>query len=178
MKRFLVVAFTLTVLVACQSDDAVTSNDDWYTRLVGTSGAVAVDQFQANGFVSVDSFESGQNGYGTVWYNASTRQCVQMISVNGVVDSALDIQTHPKCGSQGTTASGGQPSVGSEYDLTSFQGARAGQAEMGIRNLGYEAIRTEGLTSYWRNGSTGACARIVTSNGRYSSVTMLSPGDC
>ena len=179
MKEFIVLASTLLVLTACQSDDTVTTNDDWYTRLVGTSGAVAVDQFQNNGFVSVDSFQSGQNGYGTVWYNASTRQCVQMISVDGVVDSALDIQTHPKCGSQSAGGvSYGRPAVGSEYDLTAFQGAKAGQAEMGIQNLGYEAVRTQGLTTYWQNRSTGACARIVTSDGRYSSVTMLSPGDC
>lgn len=75
-----------------------------------------------------------------------------------------------------TTAS--TPSVGSASDLSSFEGAKAGQAEMGIQNLGYELIRTEGLTAYWFNRSTGACAQIVTAEGRYSSVTMLPPGDC
>lgn len=72
----------------------------------------------------------------------------------------------------------GRPSVGNEYDLSSFEGARAGQAEMGLQNLGYKLIRTQGLTAYWFNRSTGACAEIVTSNGRYSSVTMLPSGDC
>ena len=72
----------------------------------------------------------------------------------------------------------GRPAVGNEYDLSSFEGARAGQAEMGLQNLGYELIRTEGLTAYWFNRSTGACAQIVTSNGRYSSVTMLPAEDC
>ena len=72
----------------------------------------------------------------------------------------------------------GQPSVGSSSDLTAFEGARAGQAEMGIQNLGYELIRTEGLTAFWFNRSTGACARITTSDGRYSDVTMLPAGDC
>lgn len=71
-----------------------------------------------------------------------------------------------------------QPAVGSATDLTSFQGARAGQAEMGIRSLGYESIRSEGLTTYWFNRATGACAEIVTSDGRYSSVTMLPAEDC
>jgi hypothetical protein len=73
---------------------------------------------------------------------------------------------------------GGQPAVGSSSDLSSFVGARAGQSEMGIQALGYELIRTEGLTAYWFNRSTGACARIVTSDGRYSSVTMLPAQDC
>ena len=72
----------------------------------------------------------------------------------------------------------GQPSVGSSSDLTAFEGARAGQAEMGIQSLGYELIRTEGLTAFWFNRSTGACARITTSEGRYSGVTMLPSGDC
>lgn len=79
-------------------------------------------------------------------------------------------------GSSSSTA--GRPAVGSASDLSSFQGARAGQAEMGIQNLGYEAVRTEGLTTWWFNRSTGACAKIVTSNGLYSSVAMLPAGDC
>ncbi len=77
----------------------------------------------------------------------------------------------------GSTAPG-TPSVGSSTDLTAFEGARAGQAEMGIQNLGYELIRTQGLTAFWFNRSTGACARITTSDGRYSDVTMLPAEDC
>lgn len=76
------------------------------------------------------------------------------------------------------SGSTGTPSVGSSTDLTAFEGARAGQAEMGIRNLGYELIRSDGLTSYWFNRATGACAAITTSDGRYSNVTMLPAGDC
>lgn len=76
------------------------------------------------------------------------------------------------------TGAVGTPAVGSASDLSSFEGARAGQAEMGIQNLGYQLIRTEGLTAYWFNRSTGACARITTSDGRYSDVTMLPAEDC
>lgn len=68
--------------------------------------------------------------------------------------------------------------VGSSTDLSSFVGAKAGQAEMGIQKLGYEQIRSEGLTSYWFNRATGACAKIVTSEGRYSAIDMLPSGDC
>ena len=74
--------------------------------------------------------------------------------------------------------SAGPPAVGSSSDLRSFQGARAGQAEMGIQSLGYTAVRSEGLTTWWFNRDTGACARITTSDGRYSDVTMLPAGDC
>ena len=78
----------------------------------------------------------------------------------------------------GSTSAPGQPAVGSSSDLSSFVGARAGQAEAGITALGYELIRTQGLTAYWFNRSTGACAEIITDNGRYSAVTMLPAGDC
>ncbi|MGS4947905.1 hypothetical protein ACVDG3_20750 [Meridianimarinicoccus sp. RP-17] len=71
-----------------------------------------------------------------------------------------------------------QPAVGSSTDISSFQGARAGQAENGLQNLGYELARTEGLTAYWSNRDTGACARIVSADGRYESVTMVPSGIC
>ncbi len=76
------------------------------------------------------------------------------------------------------TPSAGQPAVGSASDLSSFEGARAGQAEMGIQSLGYELVRSDGLTNYWFNRDTGACAEITTADGRYSSVSMLPAGDC
>jgi len=76
------------------------------------------------------------------------------------------------------TGTTGTPAVGSAYDLSSFEGARAGDGEMGIRALGYEQIRYTGLTSWWFNRDTGACARITTSQGRYSEVTMLPAEDC
>lgn len=84
----------------------------------------------------------------------------------------------PLAGCVEDTPTVGMPAVGSSSDLSAFQGARAGQAEMGIQSLGYELIRTEGLTAYWFNRSTGACAQIVTADGRYQSVTMLPSGDC
>ncbi len=71
----------------------------------------------------------------------------------------------------------GLTGFGSSSDLSWLEGARAGQAESGIRALGYELIRTEGLTAFWFDRATGDCARIVTSDGRYSSVTMLPAGD-
>ena len=46
------------------------------------------------------------------------------------------------------SGSAGRPSVGSSTDLSAFEGARAGQAEMGIRNLGYELIRSDGLHTH------------------------------
>ena len=77
-----------------------------------------------------------------------------------------------------TSTAPGPLAMDEAADLASFEGARAGQAEMGIQNLGYELVRTEGLTAFWFNRETGACPRITTSQGRYSDVTMLPSGDC
>jgi hypothetical protein len=77
-----------------------------------------------------------------------------------------------------TTTSPGQPAVGSSSDLSAFEGARAGQAEMGIQNLGYEGVRTMGLTAFWLNRVTGACAGFTRWVGRYSNFYMLPAEDC
>lgn len=78
----------------------------------------------------------------------------------------------------GSEAEQGTPSVGSPTDVTDFQGAPAGQAPGGLRALGFESMRTEGLTTYWFNRETGAFARITTSEGVYSEVVMLPAEDC
>ena len=63
-------------------------------------------------------------------------------------------------------------------DLNDFVGARAGQAEGGLRAMGYEPIRSEGLTTYWFNRSSGVCAAITTSEGRYSNINTIPAEDC
>ncbi len=65
--------------------------------LVGARGAGAESDLLARGFRSVDGFASGSDGRGSVWYNSRTRQCLQMIVVNGRVDSLGDIGSHPRC---------------------------------------------------------------------------------
>lgn len=72
-------------------------DDRWFTRLVGAAGDGAESQLGLNDFRRVDSFDSGYDGEGSVWYNADTGQCLQMIVVNDRVDSAKNIQSHPRC---------------------------------------------------------------------------------
>ena len=70
------------------------------------------------------------------------------------------------------------PAPGDISDLANFKGARAGQAEGGLHNLGYTLARTQGLKAYWYNSSRNACAEIVTSQGRYESVTQAALSEC
>ena len=68
-----------------------------YRDLVGSRAASALDEMARRGFQQVDSFQSGYNGSGTVWYHRAANQCVQVITVDGRVDSAVEIQHHPRC---------------------------------------------------------------------------------
>jgi hypothetical protein len=65
--------------------------------LQGARASGALSDLEGRGFRSVDSFQSGSNGAGTVWWNGRTRQCVQVITVDGHIDSVSDIGTHPRC---------------------------------------------------------------------------------
>ena len=62
--------------------------------------------------------------------------------------------------------------------LDNFQGARAGQAEMGIQRLGYEIVRSEGLTNFWYNSQTQQCYSITTAQGRYAQVNPQDKSAC
>ena len=95
-----------------------------------------------------------------------------------IMTGAACVSALAACDESGGSVDAIAPTVGSSSDLSPFEGARAGQAEMGIQSLGFELIRSEGLTSYWFNKDTGACARVTTSEGRYTDVTMLPSGDC
>lgn len=67
-----------------------------FSDLVGARGSSAESGLQDRGFRNVDSFKSGTTPY-TIWYNRSTRQCLQMATANGRADSIVDIHTHPAC---------------------------------------------------------------------------------
>lgn len=49
------------------------------------------------GVPQVDGFESGSSAKGTIWWNARTRQCLQMITSKGRAESIEDIEIHARC---------------------------------------------------------------------------------
>ena len=79
---------------------------------------------------------------------------------------------------EGAAADTDAPQAGNPTDVTAFEGARAGQAEGGLMNLGFEALRSDGLTTFWFNRGSGACAKITTNEGVFSEVVMLPADDC
>jgi len=64
--------------------------------LKGMDSITAIDVMTSRGFTNVDTLTSGETIYG-IYYNAKTGQCVQLANATDRVDSAVDIQTHPKC---------------------------------------------------------------------------------
>ncbi len=69
----------------------------YFEDLQGARAAGALSDLENRGFRSVDNFQSGSNGAGTVWWNGRTRQCLQVITVDGHIEAINDIQTHPRC---------------------------------------------------------------------------------
>lgn len=94
-RRGEVANYTLTIGITGGSSAA--AGQAQTQDLVGTNAIRAFDVMTSRGFTSVDTFESGKDGQGAVWWNAKTRQCAQVISVNGRVDSVTDIRSHPNC---------------------------------------------------------------------------------
>jgi hypothetical protein len=66
--------------------------------LAGVRAAGADNDLRARGFRDVGTVDTGPNSKGAIWWNGRTRQCVQVITVEGRVDSAVDIGQHPRCG--------------------------------------------------------------------------------
>lgn len=73
------------------------SDQSGFSDLVGARAAGVQTDLGNRGFRQVDSFQSGSNGVGSVWWNGRSRQCVQMITADGRADSIIDIGQHPRC---------------------------------------------------------------------------------
>jgi hypothetical protein len=64
--------------------------------LKGMDSIKAFDVMTSRGFNGVDTITTGNTIYG-IYYNPSTKQCIQLTNADNRVVSADDIQTHPKC---------------------------------------------------------------------------------
>jgi hypothetical protein len=74
------------------------------------------------------------------------------------------------------------PAFAQSTGLEDFVGARAGQAENGLRVRGWQFVRAEQgddrSYTYWWNASRRQCVTIATMDGRYSSITPSPSPDC
>lgn len=100
-------------------------------------------------------------------------QIIATICAAGLLSACVEVADQPPI----VLSPAVQP-AGDGSDLAGFVGAKAGQAENGLRVRGYNLVRTEGLTAFWYNPSNRTCARIVTSQGKYSSVTAVPLTNC
>ena len=89
-QKKIVVTFNAAAPAADQGGKAKLSD------LEGMDSIKAIDVITSRGFTSVDSISEGDSLYG-IYYNARTRQCVQLSNARNRVVSADDIHTHPKC---------------------------------------------------------------------------------
>ena len=64
--------------------------------LTGMDAIKAIDAMSARGFKGVDSITEGETLYG-IYYNPSTKQCIQLTNADNKVYAVNDIHVHPKC---------------------------------------------------------------------------------
>jgi hypothetical protein len=94
-RRGEVANYTLTIGVT-GSGSAAAAGPAKYEDLVGTDAIHGFDVMTSRGFTAVDTFPSGNNQV-DIWWNGKTRQCIQLITANGRIAAASDIQSSPKC---------------------------------------------------------------------------------
>ncbi len=155
------------------SQDAIDACIDGLRQVEGTTGGTVV----STEFSEANSLVMLQDGNGTTW-----RCLVSNDGTNPYLEAADASQTEATGGEDTATADdGGGAMDGATNELgplADFVGARGGQAEGGLRALGFEDIRSEGLVTYWFNRATGTCAQITTSDGVYSDIKLLPAEDC
>jgi hypothetical protein len=79
------------------------------------------------------------------------------------------------------SASASEPSAGTPVRrLSDLVGARAGQAELAVKQRGYRFVKgAGGGYTYWLEGRTNYCVTIRTEQGRYASIAYAGgPFDC
>lgn len=64
--------------------------------LTGMNAITAIDEMSARGFKSVDTITEGETLYG-IYYNPTTKQCIQLTNADNKVYAVNDIHVHPKC---------------------------------------------------------------------------------
>ncbi|WP_245306324.1 hypothetical protein [Roseovarius aestuariivivens] len=182
------------------SQDAVAPSEVTQDAIDGCIDALRAQEGAVGGTVQSTEFSEAnslvmlEDANGTTWRclvsNDGSGASIEAQGGSGATEdtATADDGGGAMAGSEAETADDGggamagseeaAPSAGSPSDVTGFVGARAGQAEGGLAALGFEAIRSEGLTTFWFNRDTGACARITTSDGVFSDIEMLPAEDC
>ncbi len=141
-----------------------------FKDLVGAQASSADGSLRSRGFNDVDAFRSGSTLY-TIWYNANTRQCLQMTVANGSVYSMDDIRTHPKCHGGGGSSSSAASSPAQYRDVIGRSGSRARDI-LGDRGFTRVARFGDDNTRYsimWRPQSR-QCLQLMIVDGRASDI--------
>jgi hypothetical protein len=101
-RRDEVANYTLKMKVTGDAQKAGASPDRPERKLAdladlkGMDAITAIDVMTSRGFQGVDTITSGETLYG-IYYNPSTKQCIQLTNADDRVYAVNDIKTHPKC---------------------------------------------------------------------------------
>lgn len=144
-----------------------------YRDLIGARAAGGMSDLESRGFRQVDNFTSGNTRYSIQW-RAPSRQCLQVIVANGRLENITDIQTHPKCGGDGSGSSAGSAQAVQYNDVVGRSGSRARDM---LGNRGFKRVARFGdnNTRYsimWRSQSR-QCLQLMVVDGRAADVSDI-----
>lgn len=153
----------------------------------------AENQLQDRGYS-----ESGREGNNSWWYNDQNNNCYQIEEAGGVVKK-IHYKGASECNKRGQRSDGGKHHNQSHHNhnshnnggskfgktpnkLADMVGEKAGQAEDELAQLGYSFSKgaQTGLskTGYYVETRTGECVAVVTSDGRFQSITYTAQDAC
>jgi len=116
-------------------------------------------------------------GLTSYWWHSPSGTCAATRTADGRYQSVKTVSPS-ECGSSGPSYTPATPGPSSSPFVSDLVGARAAGGETQMMARGFSLARSQGLTSYWWHSPSGTCAATRTAEGRYQSVTTVSPSDC
>ncbi|MGP1387161.1 MAG: hypothetical protein ACTS2F_26620 [Thainema sp.] len=173
MKRLFcitaIAGLTLTALgLKASAQDPVSGLQD----LVGERGRDGEMALQDRGYEFRWADNSSSDAVYSYWTNYSTGQCVTVRTENGryasiVTSPAFDCD-------QGDPAHTEDTGSSVHRRVADLIGVRASSGEQALQDRGYNYVTGEelsdGVATYWIEGSTGQCVEVITSNGVYQDI--------
>ena len=84
----------------------------------------------------------------------------------------------PPARSPGATAASSSSASQGRVSQAELRGDRVAEVNQMLTQRGYQRIRSQGGTTYWKNTHTNRCLRIVAANGRVTTVSNANASHC
>lgn len=101
-----------------------------------------------------------------------------MIALAGCQSTGDDAGAVPASAIPPAMAATATASDGAPADIADLVNARTAGAKSQMQARGYAVVSYQGGAAFWWNPTTTICARVVTANGRYQTITTATARYC